>query len=61
MRANTQGTARGARDKRGRRVEDKTVGNREIMRSVEGRGMGWGTWGIQDGHYRDFQERKQGI
>ena len=25
------------------------------MRSVEGRGMGWGTWGKQGGHYRDFQ------
>ena len=22
---------------------------------MEGRGMGRGTWGIQDGHYRDFQ------
>ena len=26
-----------------------------------GRGMGQGTRGIQDGHYRDFQEGKQGI
>ena len=23
--------------------------------------MGQGTWGIEDGHYRDFQEGKQGI
>ena len=37
------------------------MGNRDIRRSVEGRGMGRGTWGIQDGHYMDFQERKQGI
>ena len=61
MRANTQRTARGARDKRGGRVEAKTVGNRDIRRSVEGRRMGWGTWGIEDGHYRDFQEGKKGI
>ena len=28
---------------------------------MEGRGMGRGTWGIEDGHYRVFQEGKQGI
>ena len=44
----------------GRREKNKTVGNRD-MRSVEGRGMGRGTWGIEDGHHRDFQEGKQGI
>ena len=32
------------------------MGNRDIRRSVDVRGMGRGTWGIQDGHYRDFQE-----
>ena len=32
------------------------------MRYVEGRGMGWGTWSQQDGHYRDFQVLKlQGL
>ena len=27
----------------------------------KGEGWGGGTWGIQDGHYRDYQEGKQGI
>ena len=31
------------------------------MRSVEGSGMGRGTQGKQDVHYRDFQEGNQGI
>ena len=61
MRANTQCTTRGAGDKRGRRGNDKAVVNRDISRSVEGRGMGWGTQGKQDGYYRDFQEGKQRI
>ena len=30
------------------------------MRYVEGRGMGQGIRGKQDGEYRDFQEGKQG-
>ena len=34
------------------------MGNRDIRRSVEGRGMGRVTRGIQDGYYRDFQEGK---
>ena len=57
MRANTQRTARGGMRQEGRdRGKDKPVGNRDIRRSVEGRGMGRGTRGTQDGHYRDFQE-----
>ena len=43
-----------------REREDKTVGKRDI-RSVERRGVGRGTRRIQDGHYRDLQEGKQGI
>ena len=55
MRANTQRTTRGAMRQEGR-GKDKTVRNRNFRRSLEGRGMGWGTQGIQDGHYGDFQE-----
>ena len=40
--------------------KNKTVGNRDIRRSVEGRGMGRGTLGREDGHDSDFQEGKQG-
>ena len=59
MRANTQRTTRGAGDKRGGRRKDKTAGKRDIRRSVEGRGMGRGTRGKQDGHHRDFQDLTQ--
>ena len=31
------------------------LGNRDMRRSVKGKGMGRGTQGKQDGHYRDFQ------
>ena len=37
-------------------MKDKTVGNRDIRRSVERRGMEHGTRGKQDGHHRDFQD-----
>ena len=50
-----------AEDKRGGRGKHKIVRNRNIKRSVEVRGLGLGTRGIQDGHYKDFQEGKQGI
>ena len=45
----------GAKDKRGRRGKEKKVRNRDRRRSVEGREMGWGTQGKQDGHYKDNQ------
>ena len=61
MRVNTQRTAMGEGMRQEGRGKDKTIRNRDIRRSVAGRAMGWGTWGIQDGHDRDFQEGKQGI
>ena len=62
MRANTQQMHnKGSRRQEGWDREGKSSGNRDMRRSVEGRGMGWGTKGKQDGHYRDFQEGKQGI
>jgi len=54
---------KGSRRQEGREREGEkkqTVGDRG-MRSVEGKGMGRGTEGKQGGHYRDFQEGKQGI
>ena len=52
---------KGGMRQEGRRRKEKTVGNRHIKRSVEGTGMGRGTWGREDGHDRDFQEGKQEI
>ena len=58
----THNAQQGGHETRGEGVgRTKQWGNRDIRRSVEGRGMGRGTRGIQDGHYRDFQEGKQGI
>ena len=57
MGANAYRTAQGQQEKRGGRGKEKTVGNRD-MRSVEGRGMGQGTRGKQEGHYRNYQEVK---
>ena len=57
MRANAHNVQQGEQETRGK---DKTMGSRD-MRSVEVGGMGQGTWGFQDGHYRNFQEGKQGI
>ena len=37
-------------------VEARVRANTQhTTRSVEVKGMGWGTWGKQDGHHRDFQ------
>ena len=36
--------------------EGQNIGNRDMTRSVEGRGMGWATRGKEDGHHRDFQD-----
>ena len=51
----TECISKGAGDKRGRRGNYKIVGNRDIWRYVEGRGIGWGTWGKHDGHCREFE------
>ena len=40
VRANTEHIARGAGDERGGRGKHKPLGNRDMKRSVEGRGMG---------------------
>ena len=57
LREHTHRRTMGAGDKRGGRGKEKKkkVENRDIRRSVEGRGMGQATGGKQDGHYRDFQ------
>ena len=51
----------GGRRQEGQEREGQNSGDRDIRRSVEGSGMGRGTRGIQDGHYRDFQEGRQEI
>ena len=56
MRANTQNIQQREQETRGvGEGMKKTVWNRDMRRSVEGRGMGQGTHGKQDGHDRDFQ------
>ena len=61
MRANTQRTTRG-HETRGARVgRTKQWGTETLGDLWKGEGWGWGTRGTQDGHYRDFQEGKQGI
>ena len=40
IRANIKLITKGAGDKRGKRGKHKTVGNRDMRRSLEGRGMG---------------------
>ena len=61
MRANTQHTAKG-HETRGAGVgRTKQWGTETLGDLWKGEGWGWGTWGIQYGHYRDFQEGNQGI
>ena len=55
MRANTQNVQQGGQMTRGTREGRKKLWNRDMRRSVEGRRMGQGTQGEQDGHNRDFQ------
>ena len=39
----------------------KQWGTKTLGDLWQGEGWGWGTWGIQDEHCRDFQEGKLGI
>ena len=61
MKANTKKHTMGAGDKEDGRGKEKTMGKRDMSRSVEGRGVGRGTRGKHNGHDKDFQEGKQGI
>ena len=63
MRANTHNAQQGEQETRGvgeGRKKDIVEQRHEEICGRE-RGMGWGTWGKQDGHDTDFQEGKQGI
>ena len=53
IRANTQ-NVQGEQEVRGVGEGRKIVWNRDMKRSVEGRGMGRGTQGKQNVHDRDF-------
>ena len=55
MRVNTQNTQQRGQETRGMREGSTKHEGTDIRRSVEGRGMGQGTQGKQDGHYMDFQ------
>ena len=48
-----------AGDKRSGRGKQKIVGNRDNGISVEGRGMGWGTWGKLDGTTGTFRKENR--
>ena len=61
MRANTQNVQQREQETRGVGEGRKKQWRTDMRISVEGRGIGWGTQGEQDGHYMDFQEGKQRI
>ena len=63
MRANTQNVRQGEQETTGvgeGRKNSEEQRHEEIC-GRERDGIGWGTQGKQDGHYRDLQEGKQGI
>ena len=53
--------SKGGMRQEGREREGQNSGEQRHSEIWRRERVRWGTWGIQDGHYRGFQEGKQGI